>query len=82
MPSCTVPTFSKIEVITNMIQPAMVLMRIASPVVTAMAPSEIVPWLQSQSDSPVVPVMSMPVKTHCVNSRPVISRSWCLNLCR
>ena len=50
MPSCTVPTFSKIEVMTHMIQPAMLLMRIASPVVTAMAPSEIAPRLQSQSD--------------------------------
>ncbi len=37
-------------------------MRIASPVVTAMAPSEIVPWLQSQSDSPVVPVIRAPVR--------------------
>ena len=68
MPSCTVPTFSKIEVMTHIIQPAMLLMRIASPVVTAMAPSEIAPWLHSQSASPVVPVMSMPVKIHCVIS--------------
>ena len=42
----------KSPVMTHMIQPAMLLMRITRPVVTAMAPSEIVPRLQSQSDKP------------------------------
>ena len=82
MPSCTVPTFSKIEVMTHMIQPAMLLIRIARPVVIAMAPSEMPPWLHSQSDRPVVPVMSRPVSTHCVISSFVISRICVMSLCR
>ena len=62
---------------THMIQPDMLLMRITSPVVSAMVPTVTAPWLHSHSARPVVPAISAPfmpvmVKSMALTMRPAM----------
>ncbi|MNL00210.1 hypothetical protein D3C87_1206360 [compost metagenome] len=74
MPSCTCPTFSKMPLTTHMIQPDILLMRMTSPVVSAMAPVETSPWFHSHSASPVVPAISAPFIAVMVTSMALTIR--------
>ena len=76
MPSCTVPTLSKMPLTTHMIHSDMPMMRITGPVASAMAPVVIRPSLHSHNASPTVEAMSRPLRQVTLMSMPVITRDW------
>ena len=59
---------------THMIQPDMLLMRITSPVVSAMVPALTRPWLHNHSASADVPTINRPFMAVMVKSMPLIMR--------
>ncbi len=59
---------------THMIQPDMLLMRITSPVDSAIAPTVTLPSLHSQIASPAVPVIRKPLRTVMLASIAVVRR--------
>jgi len=74
MPSCTVPMSSKMPLTTHMIQPDMLLMRITSPVDSAMSPAVIAPRLHSHSPRADVPTISSPLNAVMLTSIAVVMR--------
>ena len=74
MPSCTVPTSSKMPLTVCMIQPDMFWMRITSPVARVIAPTLTASRLHSHSDSAQVPVISRPLSTISEVSIAVVTR--------
>ena len=75
MPSWITPMFSKIEVICQATQPAMLTICQASGSAIATVPTSTLPWLHSTSASAPVPVtiMALSVDRHSPNT--VLSRS-------
>ena len=60
MPSCTTPMLSKMPATVNRIQPDMAMMRMASVMVTVIAPMETSLMLHSQSARPATDTSSAP----------------------
>ncbi len=77
------PMFSKMPLTTHMIQPDMLTIRIARPVASAIAPTEINDWVHSHNARPVVVTIRMPLSVVITESISVITRpaSWVFSVC-
>ena len=75
--------FSKMPLITHMIQPDMLTIRITRPVARAMAPALISDWLHNHRARPVVPAINRPLRVVMVTSMEVTTRpaNWLFSVC-